>query len=113
MPHRGEEPMMAEVVEAKQERVKPSLLHENIVERDTPKPPPSQAGRSALPAPDLALLFSQYRQQQDVVRELPLLNHGNGLGHPTARPTLPLLRAKLVAEGLAVRAKKANNSSKP
>jgi hypothetical protein len=113
MPHRGEEPLMAEVVEAKPERVKPSLLHEIIVERDTPKPPPSQAGRSSLPAPDLVLLFSQYKQQQDVVRELPLLNHGNGLGNPTARPNIPLLRAKLVAEGRAVRAKKANNSSKP
>jgi len=111
MPQWGEQPLMAEVVDAKQDRVKTSLVHEHIVERDTPMPPPSQAGRSSLPAPDLASLFSQYKQQQDVVRELPLLNHGNGLGIPATSPSLPLLRAKLLAEGLALKAKKNNKNN--
>ena len=94
IPTLGEAPLMAEEVDTAVLRTKLSLAHEIRLERDVQRPPPSTAGRDCLPAPDLPLLFSRYGQEQDVVREPRLLNHGNGLGGPAARPALPLLRVK-------------------
>jgi hypothetical protein len=94
IPTLGEMPLMPEVVDAAVERTKLSLVHEIVLERDVKRPPSSNKGRSALPNPDLPLLFARYGQEKNVVREPPVLNHGNGEGKPAERATFPLLRTK-------------------